>query len=142
MAFGRFVASGISYQLAQSSRKPVFARLMNDHIGSEAMAVGEIGALSGLKVESILVESLLGIASHLVYRDIEGLVGGIVSRDTLKPKRCRMWRSLFDFSLYIDVRKNAMREDVFELKDLQYLLQGSLDAEDRFWIARHGIGTQ
>src|SRR3990172_1099393 len=82
-------ALGLAHLPLEKAREAVLARLVDDHVGSLAVAVGEIGALPRLEIEAVLSVPAGGIIQHLLQREIERGVGRGATRQTLKPDpRC------------------------------------------------------
>lgn len=65
---------GLGHLLFQEAGEAVFPRLVNDHVGPQALAVGEIRPLAGFKIEAVLPGPLLGVRQHLLQTDIEDIV--------------------------------------------------------------------
>ena len=105
-------------------------------------AVGEVGALACLEVQPVLAAARGCVIEHLLYADIEGCVRGIVARQALKPNACGAGCLGLDFSLHIDVREHAVRQQFFQLERAQDVEKLIFDGADGQRRAGHRIAAQ
>ena len=82
---GRRPVARLRHLLRERPREPVLARLVQHHVEAMAVAVGEIGALACLKVQTEAAASPGGVLHHLVDADVERGVGRVAAGDALKP---------------------------------------------------------
>jgi hypothetical protein len=124
--------------LCERASKPCCA-IRESHIEAVAVAVGEVGALAGLKVQTELTRALRGVPEHLLQADVEGLVGLVAAGNALEPQGRAAGERALDLRLDIDVSQHTVRQDIVDAERDQQFLERPLDRLDRQWIADTGL---
>ena len=94
----------LSHLPRELSRETVLARLVQDHVKTVVVTVGEVGTLARFKIQTKATLPSPRVVDHLVDRQIEGRIGCVIARDTLEPQFGRSWLLFFGCDLDIDVR--------------------------------------
>lgn len=115
---------------------------MNDHVGSLAAAVGEVGALAGLEIKSVLARSLRRIGQHLLQRNVERGVGLIAARKALKPDSGRLRLMFFHFRLKVNMGQDAVGEKVFHPESPADVVERRLQHGDGLGLAADRVGPE
>ena len=91
--------------MLKSACKAIFTRFVQHHVEAVTVPVGEVGSLSGFKIESVSVGPLSRVAKHLIRADVERGVRVVAPRNTLKPECGTSLLSPLDLGLHIDMRE-------------------------------------
>ena len=103
---------------------------MNHHVDAVGVTVGEVGSLSGLKVQTVPTAARRCMREHLFDRDIKRCIRSVIARDALEPQSGLAGILLLDLCLHVDVRQHAVRHHVLQPKGSQQLVQHALDGGD------------
>ena len=82
---------------------------MDEHVGTKPMAIGEIGSLARLEIQTELTLFVFCVLQKFIDRHVECCIGGIGPCDALKPKRRRSRLRVLQCRLDVYMSQNAVR---------------------------------